>query len=217
MAIFKEVQDKLLYHVWDISYQDGSDGHFSRRAIGSIVPLGVSEFIAQKAISALIDSDYLEYSYQNDEDEFEITASGIQYIENQLDTSWSEISKYAESLTPPNGMRNPRDSQQDEISWSPLKIDRSDEKYLNVLDTTEAALVAIRGDNGYASTQQEERNSIVHSIEVGLDHLKKYTPTKNQVISLILEPLRFIVKKFSETTIAEAAKLAVSALLRWLV
>lgn len=101
-------------------------------------------------------------------------------------------------------------------SWEPLKIDRAAPEYKETVSTLEDAITTIRGDNGYAQSEPEERNAIIASLEHGIEIIKNECPTRAQLASLVLSPLRYLAKKFVDTAIGIAAKVAVNAVLTWL-
>jgi hypothetical protein len=104
----------------------------------------------------------------------------------------------------------------EESYWEPLPLERHTQEAIEAIETTEAALREIEQNNGYASTEPDERNGIVESIKGTLRAIKGGFPSKNVIVAGLLAPLKFIAKKFSEASMGEAAKIAVAALIKWL-
>lgn len=101
-------------------------------------------------------------------------------------------------------------------SWEPLKIDRRSQEYEQAVEVIEEALGVIEGNNGYATSVPEERGQIVWSIKEGLRAIKENLPSYAQVQSMVVQPLRFVSKKFAETAMGEIAKKALGHLFTWL-
>lgn len=133
------------------------------------------------------------------------------YVKNWLD----EANKDASAV----GVSEP-DSQDDADSgyeeWEPLKIERDSTAYKDAVDASEAAVREIETSNGYAASEPEERNAVVASTKGTLEAIKTGLPSKQSIRHGLLAPLRFISKKFAETTIGEIAKIAVVKLMAWL-
>ena len=147
---------------------------------------------------------------------YSITREGIKFVERWSDDDYDQISKGIDFLEPDDGQQEKRSDIEPEDRWQPLPLERSGSKYENAVASTEAALKEIEGNNGYAESAPEERDRIVWSISEGLKHIKEGFPSRDQVISMLLKPLRYIAEKFSAASMGEAAKAAVKALLSWL-
>lgn len=101
-------------------------------------------------------------------------------------------------------------------AWEPLQIDRGSGTYRGAIDAVEAAAEAIEGSNGYAESEPDERNGIVHTIRGTLRAVKEGFPSRKSIVHGLLVPLRFIATKFTGAAMGEAAKRAVAALITWL-
>ncbi|WP_151115391.1 hypothetical protein [Hypericibacter adhaerens] len=212
MALFQEVKEKVLFLIWNEAYDSNSAGHYHITSAQRFSPQDTSSLIARKAIQALIEEGLLERS-EGWPEHFEISARGIEYVEAQLESSWTVIGQYAEEEAQAP-LRASAPEQAD--TWQPLKIDRQQPEYQEVVNSVEAALEAIRGDNGYATSQADEREQIVTAIQTGLDRIKHAFPTRAEIKALLLDPLKFVARKFAEMTIGELAKVAATAIIKWL-
>lgn len=96
MANFRELQEAALFEIWDVSYHPSTKSPFAVWALGEIKPHGVSDTVARKAIDALVDRGYLDRTDEAS-GEFEISASGLTYVEAQLEQPDSYIAQYSES------------------------------------------------------------------------------------------------------------------------
>jgi hypothetical protein len=99
--------------------------------------------------------------------------------------------------------------------WEPLKIDRADVEYQTAVEVSEKAIETIEQNNGYAASEPEERNGIIKVMRGTLDAIKEGTPSRAAVKAGLLQPLRYIAKKFSDSAMGEVAKVAIGALIKY--
>lgn len=100
--------------------------------------------------------------------------------------------------------------------WEPLTIERESDSFRSAMEAAEKALETIEQNNGYATTDPEERDGIVNTLRGTLDALKRGRPSRGAVVEGMLSPLKYISKKFSDSVMGEIAKVAVTALIKWL-
>ena len=105
-----------------------------------------------------------------------------------------------------------RDDALENDPWTPLEIDRSDPRYLKAVTDTEAAIEAIRADNGFSATYPEQRAGILSLLEDGLVWLRDRAPSRAQIYSLLVSPLQWLSTTFSKAILGEAAKKAAQSL-----
>lgn len=132
---------------------------------------------------------------------------------------WEYLKKWLRDRELPDTPSQPETidtSEYDDDEWQPIKIERDTETYKEAVDASEAAVREIEASNGYAATNLEERNAIVASVKGTLDAIKNGAPSKQSIRYGLLSPLKFIARKFAETTIGEIAKLALVKLAAWL-
>lgn len=110
-----------------------------------------------------------------------------------------------ETLSPPT-----------EDTWEPVKIDRTTAEYSEAIEASEAALREVESSNGYAATDPDERNGIVATVRGTLEAIKNGMPTKPTILHGLLAPLKFVSKKFADTTIGEIVKIAITKIITWL-
>ena len=144
-----------------------------------------------------------------EEKHVEITMNGIAQVEEWSDEYYSKVISNEFEV-------NSAEQVEPKDVWEPLPLERGGPKYEHALETVEAALSEISGNNGYAKDSPEERGRIVWSISEGLKHLKDGFPGRDQIFSMLIKPLKFISEKFAVAAMGEAAKAAVKALLNWL-
>ena len=100
--------------------------------------------------------------------------------------------------------------------WEPLNVEFESPIVSEAITASEMALEVIEGNNGYAQSEPEERNSIVSAIKGTLEAVKAGRPGKKLIIEGILAPLKYIAKKFTDAAMGKAAQAAVLALAKWL-
>ena len=150
-------------------------------------------------------------------DEYEITPRGIRHVEKNVEEAGSPTAEYL-------GIRKAifadvNDAAKagiQEDRWEPLKIDRDAPEFQEAAKALEEAVSTVESDNGYAASQPDERDEIVWSLKEGLVAINDKLPSYAQVRAMIIAPLRFLMKKFAETTIGEIAKTALGKILTWL-
>ena len=98
MSLFEEMQEHLIYHVWDTSYDPGTRSPFSETDLLAVKPSDMSEIVARRAVEALIRRGLLE-GIESPDLVFEISTAGIEYVEAQLGNRESEVSQYGEMLS----------------------------------------------------------------------------------------------------------------------
>ena len=98
MSLFEEMQEHLIYHVWDTSYDPGRRSPFSETDLLAVKPSDMSEIVARRAVEALIRRGLLE-GIESPDLVFEISTAGIEYVEAQLGNRESEVSQYGEMLS----------------------------------------------------------------------------------------------------------------------
>ena len=144
-----------------------------------------------------------------EEKHVEITMSGIARVEK-----WND-EYYSKAISNEFDAKSAEQVDSKDV-WEPLPLERAGPEYEQAVETVETALSEISGNNGYAKDSPEERDRIVWSISEGLKYLKDGLPSRDQVFSMLIKPLKFISEKFSVAAMGEAAKAAVKALLNWL-
>jgi hypothetical protein len=99
--------------------------------------------------------------------------------------------------------------------WEPLQIDREASEFREAVAVAEKAIDRIAADNGYASTQADERDGIVATMRGTISALKSGWISRDTIVAGLLRPLRFLTEKFSGSAIGEAGKKALDALLSY--
>jgi hypothetical protein len=153
-------------------------------------------------------------TYWEPVDGYRLSKKGISKVEEFDDDYFNKVQS-SFSLSSSDSIA-PSKNNEEESDWEPLPIDRADPDFQAAVESSEKALDAIEQNNGYAATHPDERNGLVKTIRGTLDALKSGTPSRAAVIEGLLKPLKFFVKRFSESSMSELAKLAVAAIMKWL-
>jgi hypothetical protein len=156
---------------------------------------------------------------------YKINEDGILTVEQALRQKESDLSYYIthsneeealDDVAGVNGIYWTNEEALDAEAWVPLELDRTDPDYKETVEEIEKAAEVIRGDNGFAATHPRERAGILASIEDGLTWFREKLPTRAQMISKIVSPLRWIATTFASSVIGEAAKKAAQRLVDYL-
>jgi hypothetical protein len=190
----------LLKALWQFMDEDSAIGSFSYSYISKIRDRGINLALVKPGISWLTENGFLESVVELDfngnphQPEWYFTLSGIELVHK---LSYQE-------------------AQTENSDWIPLKLDRSQDEAAEAIAATEELLEAARGDNGLAAHEPELQQSLVLSLKSGLEAIKTGSPTREQVIVLLKQPIQFLMKKFSGMLIGDLADKAASALSHWL-
>lgn len=111
----------------------------------------------------------------------------------------------------PQGNRLVEDS-----SWEPLPLERGTKKEELALESTEKLLERVRGDNGFAQSDPTKHEAVVWSLATGLEAIKRRSPSRDQLGSLLLRPMRWLSEKFMSSAIGELAKTALKHIMDWI-
>ena len=183
----------------------------------------VSEGYVSKSLDSLVNRELVEAGSGG----YSITGQGISHVEQSLEDKESTVFKYnkygdawldKQSVGARNegDTANLSDAETEEDEWEPLPIDRESQDYKEAIGTLDEAIDVVAGNNGYAESEPDERNNIVESLRQGQTAIKERQPSKAQINALVLQPLNYLVRKFSESTIGEIAKVAAVKIVAWL-
>jgi hypothetical protein len=167
-----------------------------------------------------ISRDYLRRVGTKDAYQFSIAPEGIKFVEMELLRKTSPIHHFEQngenSLVRVAGLNSPFMTEEErrtlDDDWHPIEIDRDDPVYLDAEKALDEAITTIEQDNEFAANMPEERAGILQTMRDGLDWLKTKTPTKQQLKTLLLSPLNWLIANFSKTVTAEVAKKAAEKL-----
>lgn len=96
MSMFQELQEKVLFEIWDVSNDPNVEFPVSPWNLGNMRPSHTSDVMARKAVDALVDRGLLD-RIDDESKEFEISAKGLIYVETELELPHSVIAQYADS------------------------------------------------------------------------------------------------------------------------
>ena len=214
--------DVVLYKMY-VETVSGESSWFGHGDIDKLFDGSVSKGYVIKCLGALVGKQLVEEGLGG----YSITGSGILYVEQHLedrDSVTFNFEKYGEAWLDKHsvgtrGEDEPADSididlQEDE--WEPLPIDRESPGYEEAIGTLDEAIGVVAGNNGYAESEPDERNNIVESLRQGQTAIRERQPSKAQITALVLQPLQFLARKFSESAIGEIAKVAAVKIVAWL-
>ncbi|MCR4377785.1 MAG: hypothetical protein NUV50_06800 [Rhodospirillales bacterium] len=216
------LSDAILYKMYLHAAEHG--GRLIEVEITNLFSVKITTTFFKSAIKRLEDAELVHIQYPLEQaNRYEITGMGIDYVQSQLDVPHSTVSalkQYGDEWLDEDEQNNhvpeARSTDDEADSWSPLPLERSGRAYESAVETTETAFDVIKGNNGYAESEPEERSLIVWSIGETLKQIKEGLPTKDQVMAGLVKPLKYISEKFTGAAMGEAAKAAVKALFDWI-
>jgi hypothetical protein len=138
-------------------------------------------------------------TYAVEVDGYKITRQGIDTTNKLTDETYEVL--IAEVSIAEQGPKQAANSD----FWEPLALDRQSTEFAKAIEATDTALKEIEGSNGYADSNQIERNSIVDMVKANLDLLRTGLISKGQIIEGLIKPLRYIGTKSAEASIGELA------------
>jgi hypothetical protein len=220
----------VLFKLYVAHVNDEPKSQFNVDEIASLFDVPISKNLIRSATDFLKGRAYGEPALisrtknkSTEEYEFKIAQEGIFLVEKELRRKDSDIAYFAEhgdavidDIAGIDAIFMSHAEMLETETWVPLEIDREDPQYKAAVTDVEAALEVIRGDNGFAVEFPDERAGILSTLEDGLRWLKANTPTRSQVMSSLVAPLRWVASKFSGVIIGEVAKKAAQSLLDYL-
>src|SRR5260370_1964640 len=138
-------------------------------------------------------------TYEVDVDGYKITRDGIDSTNKLTDETYEVLIAEIAVLEQAPEQKIASDS------WEPLPLDRQSTEFAKAVEATDAALKEIEGSNGYADSNQIERDSIVDMVKAHLGLLRTGLISKGQIIEGLIRPLKYIGTKFAEASIGELA------------
>ena len=218
----------LLYKIYDATMQNDQKSRFSLFEIENIVSKDIPRNLLKNALSLLHenrgDRSRLVARYGSKEKyEFAITRDGIIHIEESIanentianilymqpDADIYEIAGF-------NEFSEELDDFSAVEEWRPLKIERESRGYQEAIKQVKDSIETIRNDNGFAANEPELREGLLDTLNEGLDQIENKTPSAHLIRRLLLDPFLLIAKKFGNSVIGNAGKIAADHLTRWL-
>jgi hypothetical protein len=187
----------------------------------NLLKQSVSKNILASSLEALRTDELLgpHSGFRNSESIYRITVRGIGQAESSVKSGKGPLFEGYNNLDiflAAHEQRQPSNLNPNNDVWEPLPIERGNPTYERVLESIEAVVDRVEGDNGYAASAPEERQNILWSLRTGLDALKSKFPTRTQVSELLVKPLTFLSHRFAENAVGELAKRAINLILGWL-
>lgn len=154
---------------------------------------------------------------------YDISLEGIAKVQDELRRPSSPLAFYsadtARNLEGVAGIHTDFMSRIDRANaetWMPLPIDRESLAFSEMESSVVEAIDAIEKDNGFAVHFPEERAGILQTMKDGLDWIASKSPTRAQVRFGLLAPLTWIITRFGDGLVVEAAKKAAAKIVDWL-
>jgi hypothetical protein len=140
-------------------------------------------------------------------DGYRLTKSGIQSV-NKFDDKYFEQlqSELASNI-----------EQVDGKEWEPIPLDRADVELANVTQALDSVAEELRGANGYAATNPEEKAFVQDKLSAVAKRLKEESQISWMYLQeFAFKPLGMLIERFGKAAIGLAALTAREAFKSWL-
>jgi hypothetical protein len=145
-------------------------------------------------------------------DGYKISKSGIVYVEEFGDDYYSSLEK--ELGLDAHALELPK---VDESSWAPIPLDRNDLQQEQAAEALDRIIEELRGDNGYAATNPEEKAFVQDKLSAVARRLKEDSQISWMYLQeFAFKPLGILIKRFGGAAIGIAAATAKDAFVSWL-
>ena len=138
-------------------------------------------------------------TYEVNVDGYKITREGIDATNGLTDETYEVLIEEIALVERASEQKIASDA------WEPLPLDRQSTEFTKAVEATDAALKEIESSNGYADSNQIERDSIVNVVKANLELLRGGLISKGQILEGLIRPLKYIGTKFAEASIGELA------------
>jgi hypothetical protein len=145
-------------------------------------------------------------------DGYKISKAGIIHVDEFGDDYYNSIEK---ELT--SSAASPESLRDEEIDWEPIPLERDDDKQTVAMSALDKVVDELRGDNGYAATNPEEKAYVQDKLLAVTKRLKEASQISWMYLSeFAFKPLAIIIKRFGGAALGVAAAAANEALASWL-
>lgn len=220
--------DIVLFKLYEKHVSADEELNLSLRDIAELFGERVPINLLRSAIATTREANYEKNRFikrKGDKTDYryDISLAGIAKVQNELRRPSSPIAYYsgdvARNLEVVAGIHSDFMTTEDRTNsetWTPLPIDRESEAFTDMESSVVQAIDVIERDNGLAVHFSEERAGILQTLRDGLDWVENKCPTRAQIRFGLLAPLTWIITKFGEGIIVEAAKKAAEKIVDWL-
>jgi hypothetical protein len=101
--------------------------------------------------------------------------------------------------------------------WEPIPLDRTDQLQKGAVEAVDRIIEELRGDNGYATTNPEEKAFVQDKLSAVAKRLKEDSQISwMYLLEFAFKPLGIVIKRFGGAAVGVAALVAKDALTSWL-
>jgi hypothetical protein len=191
--------------------QSDDDISFTEKRFFECLKSRSSMAMIRLVLQTLDDQNY--FSFDPTDGLFFPTRKLVEHVEGRL---LIEGMSYQEKLSSIFQTASGAADSVDSDTWRPI-VDESDGvAKQEAIEAVQDVIDRITTDNGFAGSQPEARNSILFSLNAGIEMLKAHMPSREQVTALLLKPLKYLGDLFAKHAIGELTKKATDKLLAWL-
>lgn len=206
MRPFDKVKDQTLYLVYERCKDPNSGFPMTLHRLNEIMPDIGSSVFARKAINALIEAQLLEGSYVEEirEHLYEISYTGIEYVERELEDPTSEITNYAGKHSHILQNMSPIPASDRIVS-----LDHNRPEYKEATEKLDQVIDLVEADRSNDFDDKEQR---VSELKAGRELLKSHLVNSKTIGTVLGTCLTFLTIKFADVAIGDLAATAWAAI-----
>jgi hypothetical protein len=200
-AILQEPFESVLRAIGKFTLAKSALGEFTEDDAGALREFGVNIGFIWAGLDDLTERGFLERQDRGGGPVWRFTRLGTQVVhgfENEASPS---------SRIFPNAV-------EDEPAI--VLFNRDSEEGRAAIRAAQEVLDRVRGDNQFASDNPDQHAALVGNISLGLESLRKYTPTRQVIRSLLGGAFRWTATNFANAEIKELAARAAKHLSPWM-
>lgn len=158
-----------------------------------------------------------------------ITQQGIEAVEEALRTENSlmrhlardgEAALLSHYTVDVAGQQDAEDFEESELlapsDWEAIDVDQNAADISDAIDAVEKLVIEIRISNVFSAEYPGQSQSVIDTLEGGVEKLKEGRPSRMQIFLMLQKPIAWLSEKFIGTALGELAKRAAIAIAKLL-
>ncbi|MDZ4366456.1 MAG: hypothetical protein U0987_05430 [Afipia sp.] len=150
-------------------------------------------------------------------DGYKLSKAGINAVNKFSDEYFASLQSDIGSTTKEINVVDERTKDESEADWEPIPLNRDDTKLKDAISALDRVAEELRGDNGYATANPEEKAFVRDKLSAVTKRLKEETYISWMYLNeFAIKPLRILIDRFGGAAIGLAAVAAKEAIKDWL-
>ena len=204
---FKAIKDIVLCEFYNHEMRAQEGDVIQDSNLNHIYPRAIGYSIFNKSLTSLIEEEFVNknFSWEQNESSYEITVSGLNYIDHHLrgfEADGEDIRLYLEDRKKwheqyPSLRENTyRESDQVPASDRTVTLDHNSDPYKEATEALDKAIEEFREDHRLDNDLGHEKGALLKALEGGRELLNDTEVNVRMATALLLEPLMRIADKF---------------------